>query len=495
MSKNSSSRPARNKKPKREINSATLLLAVILIVALVLRMQLALEAKAGFMSDSYQYLYLERNLMEGKGLSIGGYAPQYPAGMPITLLVASSISGLPTEEAGKYVSVIFGTLSVFIAYLLGKELFDERGALFSAALLAIFPMHVFFSSVLLSDAPFTFLFLSAILLSIKVLKGEHGKIGLLSLVAAYAFLIRVSAVAEVFVPSGLVIAFVASKKGALGKMRNDILIALASISILLLIIGAMLPGSLFPMRYVGEQMYIEQGTYPSWLVGEEDIIQSKDLWIFSTQYLVEFPAAVTIPVLLVGLLGVWSARDNRRAWVAIVFVLFHIALYMWWWAYSWRYMLPVIATFFIFAGNGFSKTLNFFKKSAPANSALQSLLAAALVAFLFTMPVAELVENHQARVAYTNRLLPLKQLTLDLNATISPNDMIVIGHPALYEYYMSGKKVTSSYSLPQGYGALVSLIELNVSYITFDNGWGGYAGRFDFLGPLGPARRIQDRRD
>ena len=46
---------------------------------------------------------------------------------------------------------IFGTLGVYAAYLLGKELFDEKVGLYSALFLTILPIHVINSGLILTD--------------------------------------------------------------------------------------------------------------------------------------------------------------------------------------------------------------------------------------------------------------------------------------------------------------------------------------------------------
>jgi len=54
---------------------------------------------------------------------------------------------------------IMGVLSVFLAYVLGKKLFNKKAGLYSAVFLAIIPLHVDYSSKILTDAFVTFFIL------------------------------------------------------------------------------------------------------------------------------------------------------------------------------------------------------------------------------------------------------------------------------------------------------------------------------------------------
>ena len=56
----------------------------------------------------------------------------------------------------KDVPVIFGTLSIFVTYLLAKELFDRKVGLVSSLVLALLPFHTVFSRQVLLDVPLSF---------------------------------------------------------------------------------------------------------------------------------------------------------------------------------------------------------------------------------------------------------------------------------------------------------------------------------------------------
>lgn len=50
-----------------------------------------------------------------------------------------------TELSARMPSVIFGTLTVYVIYLIGKKLYDEKTGLIAATLLATAPLHIYYS--------------------------------------------------------------------------------------------------------------------------------------------------------------------------------------------------------------------------------------------------------------------------------------------------------------------------------------------------------------
>lgn len=50
-----------------------------------------------------------------------------------------------SEISARFPSVIFGSLTVYVIYLIGKKLYDEKTALIAATLLATAPLHIYYS--------------------------------------------------------------------------------------------------------------------------------------------------------------------------------------------------------------------------------------------------------------------------------------------------------------------------------------------------------------
>jgi 4-amino-4-deoxy-L-arabinose transferase-like glycosyltransferase len=60
------------------------------------------------------------------------------------------------DTVARYVPVVFGTLTVFVTYLLAKELFNRKVGLVSSLVLALLPFHIVFSRQVLLDVPLSF---------------------------------------------------------------------------------------------------------------------------------------------------------------------------------------------------------------------------------------------------------------------------------------------------------------------------------------------------
>jgi len=70
------------------------------------------------------------------------------------------------------VSALFGALTVILAYLIGKELFDLKTGLVAALFLAISQIHIIYSRMALTDSAFTFFFVMSLLLFIYSIKRQ-----------------------------------------------------------------------------------------------------------------------------------------------------------------------------------------------------------------------------------------------------------------------------------------------------------------------------------
>jgi len=79
----------------------------------------------------------------------------HPLLLQSLLSVAFALFGIH-DTVARMVPVIFGTLSIFVTYLLAKELFDRKVALVSSLVLALLPFHIVFSRQVLLDVPLSF---------------------------------------------------------------------------------------------------------------------------------------------------------------------------------------------------------------------------------------------------------------------------------------------------------------------------------------------------
>ncbi len=96
---------------------------------------------------------------------------------PLYLLIIHFIfQYLPnTEIVARVPSVLFGTVSVYLIFLLGKELLNKKAAYFGAALLASSPLAIYYSQENRMYALTTMLCLFLVLFFVKYIKTEKSK--------------------------------------------------------------------------------------------------------------------------------------------------------------------------------------------------------------------------------------------------------------------------------------------------------------------------------
>ena len=69
--------------------------------------------------------------------------------------IAFAIFGI-YDTVARIIPIIFGTLTVFMTYLVGKNFFDRNVGLISSLVLALLPFHIVFSRQVLLDVPLSF---------------------------------------------------------------------------------------------------------------------------------------------------------------------------------------------------------------------------------------------------------------------------------------------------------------------------------------------------
>jgi hypothetical protein len=135
-----------------------LLLTAILAVAFGLRLWgISASLPQSYTSDEYEFVHAGLRMLKSgdlnphwwfhpslqRYLAVATYAVVFILGVPRGRWV--HVSDLSIEDMlywGRFVGVVSGTLTVLVAYLLGRRLFGRRVGLLSAALLAVFPAAV-----------------------------------------------------------------------------------------------------------------------------------------------------------------------------------------------------------------------------------------------------------------------------------------------------------------------------------------------------------------
>jgi 4-amino-4-deoxy-L-arabinose transferase-like glycosyltransferase len=134
---------------------------IILICLAAFALRLAYRIVTGseeFWSNSYSFYYtVTQNLVAGRGLGLGVHGiwmVQAPPVYPL-LLVPAVLQG------GNYLCIVIpqaviGAGTVLCAFLIGRELFDQRAGLIAAALTAIYPYYLVHDTALQETGLLTF---------------------------------------------------------------------------------------------------------------------------------------------------------------------------------------------------------------------------------------------------------------------------------------------------------------------------------------------------
>lgn len=140
----------------------------------------------------------------------------------IILWLWSKVFGI-SEIAVRIPSVIFGVLTVYVVYLIGKKLHSKTLGLFSALLLAINPLHVYYSQEARMYALAALAVSLNIFLLIKLIKGE--KVNLILLITSNILVLASDYVAYLIFPAQLIFLLVLKQKEILRIWVIAILVA------------------------------------------------------------------------------------------------------------------------------------------------------------------------------------------------------------------------------------------------------------------------------
>lgn len=153
------------------------ILAFWTLAAFLLRLFIIWRFEQVISPDGVQYVALGHNLMAGQfqaGLSIY-WPPLYPL-----LVGLSSIFFNDSEFAGRFVSVVAGGLLVLPSYGLIRNWYGERVALIGVGLIALHPLLIYYSTVLLTESTYTLLFTCGVLAGWTALSGGRARSFLLA---------------------------------------------------------------------------------------------------------------------------------------------------------------------------------------------------------------------------------------------------------------------------------------------------------------------------
>lgn len=309
-------------------------------------------------ADAGHYMVLGEALREGLGfrdihLPGSPLHAKYPPGYPIVLAVTGWLGGLQLFKA---VSLLCTSVSVWLAYRIGRPVLGRAGAFATAGLFAVSPTLLDFSHRVLSEAAFT------VLLLLVVYGGEReGRWWIGALVAAgAAFLTRTAGLA-------VLLALVVYELLARENRRAIVTLVVA----LACVVGwAMYQELASPSQpgYLQQLVLLNPYDPAAGTASAVDfpIRVARNLWRYVSS---EFPGALGFPtlrrgtvpqttiagVIISGLaLAGWLATATRRLTPAHLVTVFYVGLILLWppvWT-DRRFLLPVLPLLVLWMGAG-----------------------------------------------------------------------------------------------------------------------------------------------
>lgn len=228
-----------------------------------------------------------------------------------------------TLFSARFLSFIFGSLTILIVYLIGLEIFDKRSALIAAFLISISSFHVIYTLIEMDIAAIFFVLLGA-LFFIKGIKKDSG----FSLWSA--FFIGVAALIKTlalfFVPAFLIFFFINKKSFD----KKSLISALKFIGVILLIFS--------PILVHNTLWYRESGMVDAYLAQYFDIGKAKAFYeqaqgahpgfkfqeIFSGSWdMLDYYFRIDPTNIILGILGIGFFLHKKTKF-AIFFLLFQV---------------------------------------------------------------------------------------------------------------------------------------------------------------------------
>lgn len=169
-----------------------------------------------------QSLWLDEgiNVMAARSYSFLGMVTQYaiadfhPPGWFMILWLWGKIFGY-SEVTVRMPSVIFGTLSIYVIYLIGKKLISKKIGLLAALLLAINPLHIYYSQEARMYAFAALAVVVNIYLLINLFKGD--KVSLIFLIMSNFTILLSDYIAYFIFPAQLIFLLFLNRKEILKK--------------------------------------------------------------------------------------------------------------------------------------------------------------------------------------------------------------------------------------------------------------------------------------
>jgi 4-amino-4-deoxy-L-arabinose transferase-like glycosyltransferase len=388
------------------IKNEKLDLAILILISLLLSAYLFFRTYVISMDGAFQYIPMAKIFASGLFKDAIRFSGQQPLYSFLISLVSRLVSDF--ELAGKLISSFFGILVIFPVYFLGKRIFDQRIAFFSAFFLAIHPYIRRFSADVLKESTYLFFLATAIWFSWKAIQSERRYPYLfIPFFSALAYLIRPDGV-EVLLVVFFYILFI-KKFSIPGKRWIVILLLLLSSALLFL------PYLIHLKETTGVWSLSRAKTISGFLglgvMGGEVSLINKILFTLKKMNLEIFSRYHPLYILFF-IIGLWKRRVSHfqkgEIFLSLFFILHYLALFLLvlniteWDGketvrvvqFSGRHVLPLLLFSIYWVGEGFLALYHWIYEKVESNNLLHSLESkrkSTLVLAIFSILVVAII--------------------------------------------------------------------------------------------------------
>ena len=258
----------------------------------------------------------------------------------------------PFYIIGRTITVLFGTATLFLVYLIGKRLYSRTAGLVAALIMAVMPVHALSSHYITTDVPMTFFVTAAAYFSVRIL--EEGRAKHYILAAVMTGLAAGSKYNGVLAAVFILAAHVVRMKGLRSRVRSLIEKKLVLAGLIVVITFFVVSPFCFldfntfvkDLRF--DSLHVRKGVYGT----SSGVTWARYAGVLFTDELYSWPHPLINPagvLLLSGIVYALYRRGQKEAVVGL-FPLVFFAVIGSWSVVNRKYILPLLPSCAVFSG-------------------------------------------------------------------------------------------------------------------------------------------------
>lgn len=443
---------------------------VLLILGFAFLFFSSLDSHGGLMWDEAEYANLGRDIRLGR--SYGSHFR--PPVLPLAVAATMAVTGREADSVVKVPVALAGLAGLALLYVFLCLEFDEATAIVGAGCLGAMPGYWIHTSFLLSEVPFLVFFAGAYLSFVKGLYGSSNWFLATWSFTGLAFLTRYTCVllGPVFLLS-LILGAMLDKRVVLGKLKDKKFWVAPFLGL-----AIQVPWLLHQYLQHGDPLvgfHYAAGQLQRYMPGV-----SMPVYF----YLQSMPSMLTIPILVLTLLGIgWVVKSRNRVGLHLLLV----AAFLLCWFSAYRYkefrlitaILPFLAAL---AGLGYGRVVS--RLWVGLSQPWVAVLVVAATAFYSNTLLAPFFRQNRA-LGYPS----LKETAERLTPYFSTDSVIMVAPSPQFAWY-TGKKTVGFPERDQFYEKLAKVDFVVV--VTYERGQPKYAG--DLVAKLFPEPEAQSHK-